>query len=151
MYYKITYIPIIMYGCEPWPLSSKHNSQLHTTEMRYLRKIEGKTKRDMIRNQTVRMGLGIIPLKEIIELAQLRWFGHVVRIGDLRYTKMAWQARIQGKRPKGRPQETCEGGIPKILKGRGIEWNRVRAITQVCETWKALCKPPIPASRRANK
>jgi hypothetical protein len=59
--YKTTYIPIITYGCESWPLSSKHNSQLQATEIRYLRKIEGKTKGDRIRNQTIRMGLGIIP------------------------------------------------------------------------------------------
>ena len=43
------------------------------------------------------MGLGIIPLKEIIELAQFRWFGHTVRMGDERYPKMAWQARTQGE------------------------------------------------------
>jgi len=35
-----------------------------------------------IRNPAVRMGLGIISLKEMTELAQLRWDGHVVRMGD---------------------------------------------------------------------
>jgi hypothetical protein len=34
--------------------------------MRYVRKIEGKTKRDKIRDQTIRMGLGTISLEEII-------------------------------------------------------------------------------------
>jgi hypothetical protein len=47
------------------------------------------------------MGLGIIPLKGMTELAQLRWFGHL-RMGDERYPEMAWQARIQGKIPTGR-------------------------------------------------
>jgi hypothetical protein len=37
--------------------------------MRYLRKIKRKTKRDRIRNQTIRMGLRIIHLKEMIALA----------------------------------------------------------------------------------
>jgi hypothetical protein len=78
--YKTTYIPIIMYRCESWPLSSTHNSQLQATAMRYLRKIEGKTKRDRIRNQIIRTGLWKIPFKEMTELAQLRWFGHVLRI-----------------------------------------------------------------------
>jgi hypothetical protein len=40
--------------------------------MRYRRKTEEKTKRVRIRNQAVRMGLGIIPPKEMTELAQLR-------------------------------------------------------------------------------
>jgi hypothetical protein len=63
----------------------------------------------------------------MIELAQYGWFGYIVRMGDERYPKMAWQATMQGKRPKGRPQQACEGGIGKILVERGIKWNRVRA------------------------
>jgi hypothetical protein len=92
--------------------------------MRYLRKSEGKTKRDTIRNQTLKMGLGIIPLKEMIELAQLRWFEHVVRMRDERYPKMIWQAAAHEKRPKGRPRQIWEEGIQKIWKEREIEWKR---------------------------
>jgi hypothetical protein len=36
----------------------------------------------------------------MIELAQFGWFRYVVRMGDERYPKMAWQARMQGKDPK---------------------------------------------------
>jgi hypothetical protein len=95
--------------------------------MRYLRKNEGKTKKERIRNQTISMEVGIIPLKKMIELAQKRWFGYVIRMGDEIYPKMAWQATMKGKRPKRRPQQTCKGGIQKILVERGIKWNRVRA------------------------
>jgi hypothetical protein len=70
--------------------------------MRYLRKIEGKTKRDKNMNQTIRMGLGIIHFKETITFAQLRWFWHVVIMEDETHSKMAWQARTHWKRPKGR-------------------------------------------------
>jgi hypothetical protein len=62
---------------------------LKVTEIKYLRKMAGKTKIDGINNQTKRMGLGIFPHKEIIELAQLRLFGHVVRMGDGSYPKVA--------------------------------------------------------------
>ena len=51
------------------------------------------------------MGLGIITVKEVRELAHFGWFGHV-RIGDEGCPKMVWQTRIQGKRPKGRPRQT---------------------------------------------
>jgi hypothetical protein len=112
--------------------------------MRSLGKWRGKTKRDRIRNQATRMGLGIIPLKEMIELTQLRWFGRVIRMGDERYPKMAWQARTQRKRPKGRHRQYWEEGTQRILKERGIEWNGVTAIARDCERWKALFKPSTP-------
>jgi len=56
--------------------------------MRYLKKMSGKTKIDGIKNRTRRIGLGIFPHKEIRELAQLRLFGHVVRMGDGSYPEM---------------------------------------------------------------
>ena len=72
MEYKTTYIPVITYGCELWPLYSDRNSELQATEMRCLRKNEGKTKKERIRNQTISMEYGIIPLRKMIELAQYR-------------------------------------------------------------------------------
>jgi len=57
--------------------------------------MEGKL-RDMTRNQTRRMGLGIIPLKQMTELAWLRWYGHL-RMGGEKYPKIPCQARTQGK------------------------------------------------------
>jgi hypothetical protein len=51
--------------------------------MRYQRKIGEKTKRDKIRNQIITLRLGITSLREMVESAQLRWFGHV-RLEDER-------------------------------------------------------------------
>jgi len=63
-------------------------------EMRYLRRIEGKTWRDKVRNQTIRLGLGAMPLQSIEE-SQLRWFGHVCRMNNERYPK--WRGRQDNK------------------------------------------------------
>jgi len=109
--------------------------------------------------------LGIILFKEVTELAQLNWFGHVVKLGDEKYSKMAWDTRTQGKTYTGRSWQTWEEGMQKILRERWIEqnkspssrlqkywWkeelNRVRVIAQDCERWKAHCKPSTPTSRR---
>ena len=51
--------------------------------------MEGKTKSDRLKNQTKRMGLGMFPHSEIIELVQSRRFAHVVRMGDGSYPKLA--------------------------------------------------------------
>ena len=77
----------------------------------------------------------------MIELEQLRWFRAHLRKGEDRYTKMAWRARTEVKRPKGRSQQTWKEEIQKILKERQIEWKRIRTIARDRERWKALCKP----------
>jgi len=46
--------------------------------MRYVRKIQRKTKTGRIRFYTMGLGLGIFPLEEKKELAELRDFGRVV-------------------------------------------------------------------------
>jgi len=78
--------------------------------MRYLRKIEWKTKRNRIRNQTIRIGLGIIINKEMIKLAHLSWSGHVVRMRDDRLTIMAWQAGTQCRDTKEGPDRLGKKG-----------------------------------------
>lgn len=93
------------------------------------------------------MGLGIFPHKEIRELAPLRWFWHVVRMGDGSYPKVAWQARVQRKRPKGSLRYTRGEGTQKIFKERWAEWKGVIALTRDRERLKDLCKPSTPTGR----
>jgi hypothetical protein len=96
------------------------------------------------------MGLVVIPIKYVTELSQLRWVGHVVKSVDETYSKMAWRARTQGKRPKGRHRETSAEGVQKCLKEGIIEWDGVRAMARDCERWKALCKPYTPTGIRSS-
>jgi hypothetical protein len=67
----------------------------------------------------------------LTKLAQLRWFGYIVRMGRESYPKMAQQVRTQFKRPQGRLQQTWDEGIQKILNDGGIECNRIRAIARI--------------------
>jgi hypothetical protein len=63
---------------------------------------------------------------------------------------MAWQARTEGKRPRGRSQQTWKEGIQKILKERRIEWKGMRATARDHERWKTFffCKSSTPTGRR---
>jgi hypothetical protein len=73
-----------------------HCSQLQATEERYLRKILGQIKRQDQESNN-KNGNGYNPPQKMIELAQLSWFGHLVRMGN---NRMAWQAKTQTKRHK---------------------------------------------------
>lgn len=84
----------------------------------------------------------------MVELSLLTWFGYVVRMGDERYHKMAWQGRTHAKGLKGSPQLTWGEGMHKIWKGQGIDWKELRAMVRDYERRKALCTPLTFVSRR---
>jgi len=56
------------------------------------------------------------------ELAQSRYFGHIVRTGDERYPKITWQTRTQRKTPRGRPQDTWGKSYTEYEYSEG-KWN----------------------------
>jgi hypothetical protein len=87
-------------------LNKKHKSKIQTMEMRFLRKDVGKSRRDKIRNETIRRNLGVSPLQTEIEELQLRWAGHVLRMGGDRIARKVFEAKAQGGRPLGRPRQT---------------------------------------------
>ena len=61
----------------------------------------------------MKMGLGIIPIKEMTELVQFRWFGHV-----LRCPRMACQVRTQGKGLTRRPPADLGRRNTKDFEGK---------------------------------
>ena len=44
-------------GCETWTIQKRHVSRLQAVEMRYLRRVEGVTKLDKVRNEDIRQRL----------------------------------------------------------------------------------------------
>ncbi|XP_014274388.1 uncharacterized protein [Halyomorpha halys] len=65
--FRLTFLPILTYSSESWTLTEKHQSRIQASEMRLLLKIEGKTKRDRVRNTTIRSNLNIKPANDVIE------------------------------------------------------------------------------------
>jgi hypothetical protein len=76
--------------------------------------MEGKTKRDRIRNQTIKIELFIITLKEVIELAQLRRCGHVVRIEDGDTSKWPGKLEYMERDPKEDPDRPGKKGYRRF-------------------------------------
>ena len=44
------------------------------------------------------ISLGIIALIDLINSAELRWFGHITRMSDDRYPSMAYEVKTQEKK-----------------------------------------------------
>ena len=66
--------------------------------MKCYRRILGKTKQDRIRNDKIREELKQRPVEEKVYKRQLKWFGHVVRMGEERKVKQVMEARTEGSR-----------------------------------------------------
>ena len=91
--YKCVYAPTLTYSCESWTLNNKSKKLIQTMEMRVLRRIEKKSRRDRVRNVNIRKKLNIFSLYDKIKCFQLRWFGLVCRLNEERYPRQAKHGR----------------------------------------------------------
>lgn len=97
--------PILTYASESWVTTEKQRQSINSVEMRFLRKIKGKTRRDRIRNEVFREQLNIQPIEWNIEQNQIRWLGHVNRMGQERLVKKVYEARELGKKGEVDPEK----------------------------------------------
>jgi hypothetical protein len=113
------YIPTLTYGAESWPLTAKHESRIIATDMKLLRRIVGKTRRDKWRNKRIRETLDLEPILNYIESRSIQWYGHVVRMQDYRKPKQAMEARREKRRGRGRPRRTWEDCVIDVARRKG--------------------------------
>ncbi|XP_072395294.1 uncharacterized protein [Diabrotica undecimpunctata] len=99
----------------------------------------GITRLDRIRNEAVREHLKVQSIIQKIEEAQLRWYGHIVRMNQERPVKKVWEARIQTKRPRRRPMKTWDDNVTSILEtGRGISKEQARNQAKNKKQWRKI-------------
>ena len=136
--YKKVVRPSLMYGSESWVVTVNNQSRVTATEMRFLRKIEGVTRMDRIRNETITQQLRVKPIEKVGEERQLTWLGHILRMDDTRLTRRIYEARTSGKNRIGRPRLRWEDQVRKSAEMRGIEWREVRNAAQNRNLWKSM-------------
>ena len=124
--YNTVFIPTLTYGSESWVIDTKTESRITASEMRYLRKVKGVTKRERIRNKNIREELKVKPLNKYIETRALRWMGHVTRMDSSRLPKRVMEARPYGNRGKGRPRVEWEDHVKKLCEERGKSLTEAR-------------------------
>src|SRR6218665_1934785 len=84
-------------------MKEKQKQRLRVFQMACLRKIEGVTRRDRIRNEDIFNRLNIrIGIIDRIRNKRLRYFGHLNRMKNERYPKIAYIQRICTRNQKER-------------------------------------------------
>ena len=131
-----------MYGCEARSLTTKTESKLQAAEMRVLRLIKGVTRRNHIRNTTIRSEMKVEPLLQTVERSRLRWYGHVMRMTHDRHAKKYLTWRLVGKRPVGRPRKRWVEGVDAALRRRETSLREVEdaELYEERDTWRRLHK-----------
>lgn len=142
--YKTIYTPTLTYGAESWTMIDKHKSMVTAAEMKYLRKVQGKTRRDRVRNKSIRDELDLRPLVDEIEEKQLNWYGHLVRMRNERIPKKMLEMRPDGKRARGRPRIQWEENIRRMAETRGKTIAEARILARDRTNYKKWTKNPTP-------
>ena len=87
--------PVLLYGSECWCLRKEDERRLMVTEMSWLRRIKGRSRRERIRNTVTRKELGAEEtVVENIQKRRLNWFGHVERIDNRRLPIAALHGQV---------------------------------------------------------
>jgi hypothetical protein len=87
-------------------------------EMKFLRIMVGKTRRDKRRNNRIRETLNQEPILNYIERRNIQWYGHVVRMREYRKPKQAMEARREKSRGRGRPRKASEDCVIDVAGGK---------------------------------
>ena len=98
-------VPTLLYGCETWTILKRHESKLQALEMMCLRRVEGVSRKDRVRNEEVRKTLGQEAVMNIVKEKQRRWKDKVEAMSENRLVKIAYMNEARGRRPCGRPRK----------------------------------------------
>jgi hypothetical protein len=142
--YKTIILQVVLYGCETWSLTLRKEHRLRVFENRVLRRMFG-SKRDEVTGEWRKLhneelhNLYLSPdVIRQIKSRQMRWAGHVARMGDERKVYRISVVKPEGKRSLGRPRRRWEDGIRMDL--REIGWGSVEWIKLAEDRgrWRAL-------------
>jgi hypothetical protein len=83
-------LPVVVFGCESWSLTSREECRLRVFENKVLRRIFG-PKRDEVTGEWIRLHNKVLyalysspNIIRVIKSRRLRWAGHVARKGERR-------------------------------------------------------------------
>src|SRR6218665_184069 len=134
--YEVLVLSTLLYNAETWTLRQKQ--RLRVFEMACLWKIEGITRRDRIRNEETSNRLNIrIGIIDRIRNKHLRYFGHLNRMENERYPKIADNGYVHGARKRGRQKKRWIDMIKEDCKELHLTLHEATCRTQDRRVWRA--------------
>ena len=88
-----------------WKVQTRHESRLQACEMVCLRRIEGVSRVDRVRNEDICDSLGQVAMVDMMKDRQLRWKEKLEGMDGSRLVKQVYKGNIARRRPRGQPKK----------------------------------------------
>ena len=138
--YNAVVIPTLLYGCGSWALKKSHLKRLEVFQMRCLRSIFRISRREKLRNTSIRRRGSQLRVETIVRSARLRWLGHVIRMSLGRDPKrICFSKPPDGKRKRGGQHRRWSDLVKKemaFMCGEDESWLTMARDRQ---TWADRC------------
>ena len=99
--YKTVIKPTMTYGAECWAVRKKDENRLHVAEMRMLRRIRGKTRKNHVRNQIIQEDAKVCQMSTFLRQKRLHLYGHIRRREEDNLSRTIMDMVVPGKRRSG--------------------------------------------------
>ena len=76
-FYRVALRSTLLYGTKCWSIKKIHKRKMKIAEIRMLRWMCDHTRMDRIRNEVIRVRLGVAPISAKLHEGRSKWFGHV--------------------------------------------------------------------------
>ena len=129
--YKAVVLTSLLYGCETCTLYRKHVKQLERFHMRSLLSIMGIKWQDRVTSLEVLDRASLASIETTVLKAQLRWSGHVIRMGPFRLPRQLLYGELrQGQKPRGGPKKRFKDCTKNNLKHSGTRPTELENLAQ---------------------
>ena len=99
--YKMVIKPTMTYAAECWAVRKKDENRLHVAEMRMLRWIRGKTRKDHVRNQSIQEDAKVCQMSTFLRQKRLHWYGNVKRREEDNLSRQMMDMVVRGREEGG--------------------------------------------------
>jgi len=148
--YNAVVVPVLTYAASTWAMTRTEERKMDALEMKMIRTIMGIRWSNRVRNEDIRRRLQQVPVSLRVRRARLKWLGHIERMEASRIPREVSEARMIGRRPRGRPRTRWDQVVERDLENAGVPLAEARGLAADRQEWRrvvsASCQYPLAGS-----